>query len=116
MGGDSQTRYFGSLVGRVNRHRLIAVFVCTPLALALLYALGRGPIEARDILQTTLFAVGAYSSGAAAVSAWPSQRKQQLAGVPPSTAQVWLYRALGFLCGLLCVLALLGVALSIYNA
>jgi hypothetical protein len=113
---DQSRGYMGSLIGRVNRHRLIAVFVVMPIALTLLYTLGRGAIDGRDILQTTLFAVGAYSAGAATVSTWPTQAKQALAGAPPPAAQVWLYRALSVLCALLCMIALLGVALSIYSA
>src|SRR3954452_4527959 len=84
--------YWGTVVGRVNRDRVVAFFVCAPLAVLALYLFGRGPFTAAAALKCVVFSVATYSSGASAVSAWPSKRKQALAGdVPPTAMQIWMF-------------------------
>jgi hypothetical protein len=109
--------YWDSVVGKVNRHRLVAFFVCAPASWLALRILAHGPVTPAAALKVVLFAVAAYSGGSAAVSAWPSKRKQALAGdVPPTALQVGLFRGLSVLCALLASLAAFGVWLVIHNA
>lgn len=99
--------YIGTVVGHANRHRMVALFVCVPAALLALHVSSRDEVTGREAISMIVSVVAAYSSGAAAVRAWPSRGKQALAGAPLGAGPLWLFRGLSVACGALALLAAL---------
>ncbi len=102
-----KSAYTDTVVGRVNRHRLIALLVCVPAALLSLRLWSPDPVTPAEALLTIVFFVAAYAGGAASVRAWPSARRRERAVATPPPAQVWFQRALSLMCALLSLLAAL---------
>jgi TRAP-type C4-dicarboxylate transport system permease small subunit len=112
----SNSAYTDTVVGRVNRHRLVALFVCVPAALVSLRLWSPDPVTPAETLLTIVFFVAAYAGGAASVRVWPSARRRERAVAPPPKAQIWFQRALSILCALLSLLAALGAWAMIRHA